>query len=170
MNELGPLLAQWGLPSSQPFVAVHPWTSNPVKQWPAERFQALIDRIATELETPVVVVGQHHGQASMKNGARHPRVVDLVGPLSLPQLAALLQQARLLVSSDSGPVHMAAAVGTRTVVLFGERHPGTGPRRWGPWGVGHQVLAAPTLEAISVEEAFTAVQQALRTPATHAAS
>ncbi|MBI4342353.1 MAG: glycosyltransferase family 9 protein [Candidatus Omnitrophica bacterium] len=164
LDDVRRVLAGQGLGPSQPFIAVHPWTSNAAKQWPLERFSALIERIAGPLGMPVVVIGQPEGGSpthqTFWGGGRS--VIDLIGRLSLPQLAALLQGARLLVSNDSGPVHVAAAVGTRTVVLFGASHPGAGSRRWGPWGAGHIVLDAPSMEAISVEDAFAAVQRAVR--------
>jgi len=68
------------------------------------------------------------------------------------QLAALLHMAKLLVSNDSGPVHLAAAVNTKTLVLFGTTTPATGPRRWGPWGAGHAVIVKPSMGAILVED------------------
>ena len=84
-------------------------------------------------------------------------MADLVGRLTLRQLAALLQHARLLVSNDSGPVHLAAAMGTPTVVLFGTSDPATGPARWGPWGQGHTVICQPRLEQIDVDEVLQAI-------------
>ena len=92
----------------------------------------------------------------------HVPVGDLTGKLSLRQLAALLQMTRLLVSNDSGPVHLASAVGAKTVVLFGTPDPATGPGRWGPYGEGHWVIWKPAMEEIDVEDVFTLVQQALR--------
>ena len=65
--------------------------------------------------------------AAFRAAARRPPDVDLTG-LSLPGLAAGLSHARLLVTGDTGPAHLAAAVGTPALVLFGP----TSPRRWGP--------------------------------------
>ena len=159
-DEVRRLLDGEGLASSRPFIAVHPWTSNPAKQWPLDRFRALIERIAGPLGVPVVVIGQPEDGGRMPTGIeRRGAVINLIDRLSLPQLAALLQEARLLVSNDSGPVHVAAAVGTETVVLFSTSRAGTGPRRWGPWGPGHVVLDAPSMGAISVDDVFAAVQR-----------
>ncbi len=160
--EVRHLLAQQGLEPSKPFIAVHPWASNPRKQWPAERFRALIRLLSGHGSLQVVVIGgveeRSRLAAVLPDGVR---VAEVVGRLTLRQLAALLEQARLLVSNDSGPVHVAAAVGTRTVVLFGAADPATGPRRWGPWGEGHQVIWKASLEEIAVDEVLAAVNAQL---------
>jgi len=156
------LLEQQGIKPSDPFIAVHPWTSHPYKRWPAERFQALIRQSVDRLGIRVVVVGgpeeRPHGQAVVPTDLP---VVNLTGSLTLRQLAALLQRSRLLVSNDSGPVHLAAAVGTSTITLFGTPDAATGPRRWGPWGAGHTVIWKASMEAITVEEVFEALRKVL---------
>ena len=158
-----PLLAQQGLDPSAPFIAIHPWTSNPAKQWPPQRYRSLLQRLAAEGRIGLAVIGgpeeQPHAASVIPPGAA---VADLVGRLTLPQLAAVLQRARLLVSNDSGPVHLAAAVNTKTVVLFGIAHPAAGPVRWGPWGPGHTVIAKPSMEAIEVAEVVDAVRHQLQ--------
>lgn len=158
-------LEQQGVQPSEPFVAVHPWTSNPHKRWPADRYAALMRRMAERLPARIVVVGEPEArtQVSAVLPAGAP-IAELAGRCSLIELAALLQRARLVVSNDSGPVHLAAAVGTPTVVLFGASEPSAGPVRWGPWGSGHTVIWKPSMDAISVEEVFRAVQSALVPP------
>jgi ADP-heptose:LPS heptosyltransferase len=157
------LLQRQEIKPSKPLIAVHPWTSNPLKQWPAARFQTLIRQCVERFGVQVVVIGGPE-EARKANDVLPAgiQVGNLTGQLTLRQLAALLQGARLLVSNDSGPVHLASAVGTRTVVLFGTPDPATGPGRWGPYGEGHRVIWKPTMEAIAIEEVWTAVQQALR--------
>ena len=88
----------------------------------------------------------------------------MAGRTSLPQLAATLQRAKVLVSNDSGPVHLAAALGTPVVALFGTTDPAAGPRRWGPWGAGHTVIWKETMDAITVAEVLEAVQAQLARP------
>jgi heptosyltransferase-3 len=65
-------------------------------------------------------------------------VVDLAGQLSLRELAALTARARLFVGVDSAPMHIAAAMGTPVVALFGP----SGDLEWGPWGVAHRIVAS----------------------------
>ncbi len=143
-----------------PVLVVHPWASVLRKQWPRERYDALIERAVRLGGGPVAVIGgvEHQSQAGQWL-ARRDDVLDLVGRLSLRQLAAVLHRARVLVSNDSGPVHLAAAVGTPVVALFGTTDPAAGPVRWGPWGAGHVVLWKPTLDAISVDDVAAAVQR-----------
>lgn len=155
-------LAAQGLDVSRPWLAVHPWTSNVRKQWPPERYRALIEAIHAYLKHAVVLVGGAEAQpyAASVIPAGVP-VANLIGHLSLVQLAACLKQARLLISSDSGPVHLAAAMGTSTLVLFGTSDVATSPRRWGPWGDGHIVIWKPAMDAITVEEVVAALQRHL---------
>lgn len=161
-GEVRHLLAAQGVNPSEAFVAIHPWTSHPNKQWPLARYREMIRVMGERRSAGVVVIGGPHERARAQ--AVLPecvRVANVVGQLSLSQLAALLQQARVLVSNDSGPVHLAAALGTPTVVLFGTSDPASGPTRWGPWGSGHTVICKPRMEQIEMEEVLRAIQRYL---------
>lgn len=161
-GEVQQLLQQQGHRLATPFIAIHPWTSNPAKRWSVERFQSLIERCATEAGREVVIIGgPEEAGVPLSVRSSDRAIVNLVGRLTLRQLAAVLQRAQLLISNDSGPVHLAAAVNTRTVVLFGTSNAATGPRRWGPWGQGHVVIWRPSMDAITVEEVFHAIQRQL---------
>jgi len=164
------LLERQGIHGSDPLIAVHPWTSNPLKQWPITRYQELVRVLSQRL--PVALIGGPEERAlaphvlpadhpTPSGGGSTPRVVDLVGRISLRQLAELLRRSRLLVSNDSGPVHLAAAVGTPTVALFGTPDAATGPRRWGPWGERHTVIWKESMEAITVDDVVAAVREVL---------
>ncbi|MDD5465371.1 MAG: glycosyltransferase family 9 protein [Candidatus Omnitrophica bacterium] len=143
-------------------VAIHPFTSDPVKQWPVERFKELAWRIAQEMKAKVVFVGktEEWGQSPFgdsphsqpPSGTDYSEVMDLINKTSLVELAALLKRCSLLISGDSGPVHLAAAVGTPVIALFRNDLPGKTAKRWGPWGEGHIVIEKSSLEDISVEE------------------
>ncbi|MBI3319039.1 MAG: glycosyltransferase family 9 protein [Candidatus Omnitrophica bacterium] len=159
------VLKAWKIQETDCLVAVHPWTSAPHKQWPVERFRQLIEGLRARRGLVIVVIGgaEEQHQASKLLGASESNVIDAVGRLSLPQLAALFSYVRVLISNDSGPVHLAAAVGTPTVVLFragppatGPVRPATGPVRWGPWGGGHTVIEK-RLDEIAVEEVLESV-------------
>lgn len=156
---LAALSARLGLTIADAII-IHPWTSHPPKQWPIDRYHRLAARLIEELRVPVLVIGG-------AEEARHPLplpggAVNLAGQLTLTQTAALLRQCRLLVTNDSGPMHVAALVGAPTVALFGSDQPATGPGRWGPWGAGHTVIHRASMEAITVEEVFAAVMGRLR--------
>ena len=94
---------------------------------------------------------------------RH-RSLNLAGKLSVGELAALLSRCRLLVSNDSGPVHVAAAVGIPVVALFGRSQPGINATRWRPLGPHHVVLQKTdptrfsTITELSVDEVYTAAR------------
>jgi heptosyltransferase-2 len=156
------LLERQGVRVVDRFVVIHPWSSNPVKQWPPDRYRRLIQDVAERLKIPVVIIG---GTEEIARAAavlpQAEGVVNLTGRVSLRQLAGLLKSAALLVSSDSGPVHLAAAFRTRTVVLFGAPTPATGPTRWGPWGEGHVVIWKPSMVEITVDEVVQALERQL---------
>lgn len=101
-------------------VAVHPWTSDPVKQWPQQYFHLLIQRLTLELDLKVVIIGGKDELAknikfsSSVSGA----LIDLTGRTTLIQLAALLKRCKLLISGDSGPLHLASCVETPVVAIF----------------------------------------------------
>ncbi len=136
-------------------VAIHPFTSDPVKQWPPERFKELAQRIKKELKLEVVMVGLSLNPLNMEN------IIDMTNKTSLPELAALLKRCSLLISADSGPVHLAAAVGTPVIALFRNDLPGKTARRWGPWGKGHLVIEKSNLNDITVDEVFDKAREAL---------
>lgn len=158
-------------PSANPVyagaVAVHPFTSDAVKQWPVERFRQLARRLSGELRAKVLIVGK--GEGASKGRAREEfdhlgdEIINLIDKTSLVELAQLLKQCRLLVTCDSGPMHLAAAVGTPVVALFRNDLPGKTARRWGPWGEGNIVIEKGNLLDISVNEVMEAVKPKLLT-------
>lgn len=127
-----------------PFVVVHPGASVPARTWAPERFSALVGALARAGRAVVVTGGP--GEAPLTAavaGRRHPSerarrgVVDLGGRSSLPELAAVLAAARAVVTGNTGPGHLAAAVGTPVVSIFPPTVPAA---RWRPWGVPAAVL------------------------------
>jgi len=148
--------------SGQKIIAIHPFTSDLVKQWPVERFKELAQRITQEMKVKVVFVGktEEWGQSPFgdspplqpPSGRVPPQIIDLINKTSLVELAALLKRCSLLISGDSGPVHLAAAVGTPVVALFRNDLSGKTARRWGPWGEGHTVIKKAILADIRVQE------------------
>lgn len=151
-----------GLTSQEALVVVHPWTANLRKQWPLDRVRGMIARLSALPQARVLVVGgpeeRLHAHGLVQGMG--PGVTSLVGELLLPALAACLRRARVVVSNDSGPMHLAAAVGTPVVALFGTQDPGSCPERWGPWGSGHTVIHKP-LDQISIEEVVASAQRYL---------
>lgn len=127
------LLLGHGIAAADPVVCVHPGSARPEACWPAERFAA-VGRRLTEAGGRVVLFGAAgHRDLCSTIAKAIPGAVSLAGETSLPMLAALLQRSVLLVTNDSGPMHMAAALGTPLVAAFGPASPAhTGPRGRAP--------------------------------------
>ncbi|MCG8431449.1 MAG: glycosyltransferase family 9 protein [Candidatus Omnitrophica bacterium] len=154
LHEISPILD-----SEKPLVAVHPFTSDPVKQWPIEYFKELIRDILAEYKVKVILVGgpqERREYADFFTGLKTDGVLDLVGETTLVQLAGVLRRCRLLVSGDSGPVHLASAVGTPVVAIFRSDLQGKTAKRWGPLSERSVVVERAGMEYISVEQVLLA--------------
>jgi heptosyltransferase-3 len=142
-------LALLGKHDVQPgaFIAVHAGASFEGRRWQPERFAATIRDIAAETGLNVVLVGgpEEREIAQTIIAQASVPVINLVGQLSLESLLAVLKQARMFLGNESGPMHMAAAVGTPVVGLFGR----TSPVRWGPLGVPNIALQ-PSMPCVCV--------------------
>ena len=103
----------------QGIVVLHPGASDPRRRWPAQRFAAVGDALAAE-GCRVVVVGIPDEREVVREvvGHMHKPALDLCGSLSLHGLTGLIARARLVIANDSGPRHLAEAVGTPTVSIF----------------------------------------------------
>lgn len=158
------LLDREVLDSPDRLVAIHPWTSDSRKQWAVVNFSDLSQRLAGLPNIKVIIIGgrdeQDRGVSLFSN--TNDRFINLVGRTSLRQLATLLKKCSLLVSGDSGPVHLAAAVGTPVIALFRNDLPGKTAKRWGPWGNGHIVIEKKSLSQITVEEVFEKIKEVLK--------
>jgi heptosyltransferase I len=132
------LLAAHGMDGSRPLVAINPVALWETKLWFNDRFAALADRLVGEHGVDVVFTGGpgDHGTIAEIRRMMSATASDFSGRTSLTMLAALYQQAALLVTTDTGPMHLAAAVDTPVVALFGP----TAPWRTGPYGEGHRVI------------------------------
>ncbi|OGX16436.1 MAG: lipopolysaccharide heptosyltransferase II [Omnitrophica WOR_2 bacterium RBG_13_41_10] len=123
-------------------LAIHPGASCPSKIWPQERFAQATDRLIDEHGFKVLIIAGPKDIAYAKVVARNMRhaVIDLSGKTSISQLASVLKRCRLFISNDSGPVHIASAVGTPVISIFGRNQKGLSPKRWGPVGKKDRVL------------------------------
>jgi len=142
VRQVDTLLGERKLNPQDPMVAIHPSASCVSKRWMPERFAQVADRLAKERGVRIcLVAGPDDARYAHETAyAMQTPFVDLSGRLSVGQLAALLTRCQLLISNDSGPVHIAAAVGTPVVDIFGRNQRGLSPLRWGPVGEGHVVL------------------------------
>ena len=112
---------EWqGIDFSKPIVALHPGGTWPAKLWPAERFADLTDLLVAKTHAQIVLTkGPRDGEAAGKVESAIVGGVLSLPVLPLRQLAAILSLCAACVANDSGPMHIAAAVGTPTIGLFG---------------------------------------------------
>jgi 3-deoxy-D-manno-octulosonic-acid transferase/heptosyltransferase-1 len=132
------LLSDAGVDPARPLVAVNPVALWETKLWFNDRFAELADRLVTEAGAAVVFTGGKADGPPIREilGRMKRPASDLTGKTSLTTLAALYRRAACVVSTDTGPMHLAAAVGTPVVALFGP----TAPWRTGPFGDIHRVI------------------------------
>jgi ADP-heptose:LPS heptosyltransferase len=126
------------LPPAPSRLLVHPGSRSTFRIWPADRFAAVCDRLQDELGVQVFLTagpGEQSLVAQIRGHAKSHLVV-LDQPLTVGQFAALVSQFDLFLCHDSGPMHVAAAVGTPLVALFGSQN----ATIWRPLGAGSTVL------------------------------
>lgn len=122
----------------RPYVVIHPATRMETKRWSAAGFASVGNLLGQAGWQTVLTCGPGE-EATVGETARDlPESVILFG-LTIPQLAELIRGARLYLGNDSGPMHLAAAVGTPTLAVWGS----SDSNRWRPWGVAHRVVQNP---------------------------
>ncbi|OGW75258.1 MAG: hypothetical protein A2Z72_00820, partial [Omnitrophica bacterium RBG_13_46_9] len=139
------VLDEYGIDKDALLVAVNPGASCPSKRWTPKNFAAVCDALSgpherhedtAGREIRIVIVSDLANSEfarAVEEGMRY-RPVNLSGKTSIGELSALLSKCKLFISNDSGPVHIACAVGTPVISIFGRNDPGLSPKRWGPIG------------------------------------
>jgi len=132
--------------SGKILIALNPGASNRIKCWSPERFAILADMLVSELDAGIVLVGgaNERDLAERILAGMNSAPLDILGKTSLLQLGAVLDRCALLVSGDTGPLHMATAVKTPVVALFGA----IDPFRTGPVGEGHRIIRHDELPCV----------------------
>jgi ADP-heptose:LPS heptosyltransferase len=156
----------------EPYVVVHPGVSVPARAWAPEKNASLVEALVAEGWRVVVTGGSGEKELTARvAGAPRPGVLDLGGETDLAGLAEVIAGADAIVVGNTGPAHLAAAVGTPVVSLFAPTVPAV---RWRPWRVPHVLLfrevpcagcrarvcpveGHPCLGGVSVEEVVAAV-------------
>ena len=135
-NILRDLFLEHDIREGDRIVVLHPGASHPSKMWPEENFARLGDALIEGLKVKIILVSGSSQSAIgekvkdlMKNDA-----ISLCGRTSLGVLAALFKKTDLFISNDSGPVHIACAVGTPVISIFSRNEKGLSPARWRPLG------------------------------------
>jgi lipopolysaccharide heptosyltransferase II len=133
------LLDRHGIRKNDPFrIAVNPIARWDTKLWSETNFAVLADRIVDTFGATPVFTGSDADRPAITRITRmmRGRAVNLAGETTLPMLAALYAGCHVVVSTDTGPMHLAAAVGTPVVALFGP----TAPWRTGPFGKKNRIV------------------------------
>jgi lipopolysaccharide heptosyltransferase II len=175
LREAEKLLQKNGF-ARHPLVVIHPMAKWPTKQWPVENFARVANALAQKGASVVFTGGPDDEEPvrELWQWIQTPsRVLNLAGRTSLRELAGLFSFADLVLTPDTGPMHLAAAVHAPLIALFGP----TAPWRTGPYGNGHVILRKPlacspcfkkkcaTMEcmnALSVEEVLQVAEAKLR--------
>jgi heptosyltransferase-1 len=134
-EDLGPVIPA---ATGRPLAVLHPGARWPTKLWPAAHWARLADWLAWEHGFQVAITGSPADRGLVGEIIAQSDIppLNLAGRTTLTELAAVLKNARLAVTADTGPMHLAAALGTPVAALFGP----TAPWRTGPFGPGHEVV------------------------------
>ncbi|WP_260260094.1 putative lipopolysaccharide heptosyltransferase III [Vibrio intestinalis] len=162
------------------YIVMHPTSRWLFKTWRLDKYRELIERLLEKGETVVISAAPDEVEMSLVNhildGLEHSNLVRLEGKLSLRSLAALVDKAKLMIGVDSVPMHIAAAMNTPSVSLFGP----SGNIEWAPWNDNATVITSQThtcrpcgydgcgsgkisecLATIDVDTVYKAIQQQL---------
>lgn len=160
-------------------IAIHVGASCPSKRWPIERFARAADILKEKHKLDIAFVGSDETveYSALAISKMKQKAFDLTGLFLVGELAEFLSRCKLLISNDSGPVHVAVAMLTPVVDIFGRGDPGLSYKRWGPLGdhdivlhkdVGCEVCQAHNcrlnfacIKRITVEEVVSAAEKIL---------
>lgn len=149
-------LARAKLGRNGPVIAMHAGARNgQAKRWPTRHFAALADQLAEELDALIVVTGAPNEASLARDITEHTRypLFNVSGKTTLPQLAALLAESDVLVTGDSGPMHIACAVDTPVVVMHGPTDPAlSGPTAPDAIILRHTLWCSPCYDASATAE------------------
>lgn len=125
-------LAERGIDPDQPVIAIHPGSGAWVKRWTDANWAITADTLAREFDAAVVLTGGDHELGLARAIAARMKTTPYImaGETDIPALAALFARSLIVLGPDSGPLHLAAALGTPTVALFGPAD----PDEFGTWG------------------------------------
>jgi heptosyltransferase-1 len=141
-------LAASGVKPGRRLVVLNPGAGRPDKRWPEERFRVLAERLTDDAGADVVVVWGPGEEATGRRIAAPGTSRAVLGPpTNLHELVAFLRRANVVVAGDTGPLHLAAALGIPCVGLYGP----TSAVRNGPYGSGHRCLQGPAGRVTTIE-------------------
>ncbi|MDD5477243.1 MAG: lipopolysaccharide heptosyltransferase II [Candidatus Omnitrophica bacterium] len=174
------LFSKEGINPQDRILAVNPGASCPSKIWPVENFARVAEKLARIHNFKIIILGGPK-EIHLANKVAYEikgKVINLAGKTSVSQLASIFKRCSLFISNDSGPVHIASAVGVPVISIFGRNQAGLSPRRWGPLGKRDKYLHKDVgciqclahncrkefacLKAITVEDAVSAAESILK--------
>lgn len=138
--------------SGKNFIVLHPWASNKQKEWPLDKFRTVALGIMNTLRLPCLLIGGPEEAQRADQFSNDVPLINMTGKTSLIELAGLLKKSKVLITNDSGPMHLAAVLGIPVVAIFRKHPPAICARRWGPVGTNHRIIENDVLANISVEE------------------
>ncbi|MDP2913138.1 MAG: lipopolysaccharide heptosyltransferase II [Candidatus Omnitrophota bacterium] len=171
--------ARSGIKDTDIVIAINPGASCPSRRWNTENFARVADGLVLKYNAKVIIIASQNDKALGDDIASKMEAgcLNLSGKTTISDIASILRRIRLFISNDSGPVHIACAVGAPVVVIFGRNDRGVSPFRWGPSGgndivlhkdVGCDICLAHNckkgfecLEAITVDEVLAAADKIL---------
>lgn len=169
-----------GISRDDAVITMHPGSSCPSKRWKVERFAKVADTLAEKYRAKIVIIAGPKDKGFGDDMAKFmtAKNINLSGKTTVTDLVSILRRSRLFISNDSGPVHIACAVGTPTISIFGRNDRGLSPARWRPVGphdialhknVGCELCLAHNckrgfacLEAITADDVIAAADRILR--------
>jgi heptosyltransferase-2 len=107
-------------------VLIHAQASCPSRLWPQDFYNRVVEDIIDIYKAKIIYVGITRQNDIKEN----ENIINITSNTSISQLASLIKHSDLLISNDSGPVHMAVALGTPVISIFGRNQPGLSPKRW----------------------------------------
>jgi len=178
-NMINGLFKENGINKNDVSIAVNPGASCISKRWSAAKFGKVAERLAEKYGAKIIVIA---GVSDKRLGDEAASLVkknciNLSGRTTISDVASILRRVKLFISNDSGPVHIACAVKTPVIAIFGRRDRGLSPERWGPTGERDMVLHKDVgcveclahncrkgfqcLEAVTVDEVLAAADRIL---------
>jgi ADP-heptose:LPS heptosyltransferase len=139
----------FGLPERFALLVPGSAPHRPAKRWPADRYGALARYLVERGITPVILGAGAEAGLAVQIRAICPAAHDLTGQTSLFAIAGLARRAMIAIGNDTGPMHIVAIVGCRTVSLFSDE---SDPARSAPRGANVTVLRRPDLAVLSAED------------------
>jgi ADP-heptose:LPS heptosyltransferase len=152
------ILTKFKAEAGAPLVGLFPGAGHPSRRWPLEQFASLADQLIRNDQVKVLVfLGPEEREFARDIRQQFPPSIIILDQLTIPQLAAAQARLAAFVTNDTGPMHIAAAVGTPVVLLLDKR----APESYLPQGDHHRVIYSNVISDMSVDEVYIATRSIL---------